>query len=88
MKNNVNAEFKDKFGEDIEKFISSYYPVDDDKLKELLTEYITKFVAPYPTLGPLNEELLQHCLKVGKSINDLPEDDEIYNKYYSPDISY
>lgn len=88
MKNNVNAEFKDKFGEDIEKFISNYYPVDDDKLKELLTEYITKFVVPYPTFGPLEEELLQHCLTVGKSIDDLPEDDEIYNKYYSPDISY
>lgn len=88
MKNNVNAEFKDKFGEDIEEFVSNYYPVDDGKLKELLTEYITKFVVPYPTFGPLEEELLQHCLSVGKSIDDLPEDDEIYNKYYSPDISY
>ena len=88
MKNNVNTEFKDKFGEDIEEFVSNYYPVDDGKLKELLTEYITKFVVPYPTFGPLNEELLQHCLKVGKSIDDLPEDDEIYNKYYNEDILY
>ena len=83
-----NAEFKDKFGKDIEEFVSSHYPVDDGKLKELLTEYITKFVVPYPVFGPLEEELLQHCLSVGKSIDDLPEDDEIYNKYYNEDILY
>lgn len=88
MKNNVNAEFKDKFGESIEEFVSSHYPVDDGELKELLTEYIMKFVVPYPTFGPLEKELLQHCLKVGKSIDDLPEDDEIYNKYYNEDILY
>src|SRR5699024_12676832 len=64
----------DLFGEDIKEFVSSHYPVDDGKLKELLTEYITKFVVPYPTFGPLEEELLQHCLSVGKSIDDLPTD--------------
>lgn len=73
---------------DVDEVLESYGIKPDNEMYSLLKEYMERFKVQWPAYGPRAVELVKHCLKVGKSIDDLPEDDEIYNKYYSPDISY
>lgn len=51
-----------------------------------ITEYVSKFHKPWPLYGPIEAELINYCIESNTSIDDLPEDDAVLNKYYKDKI--
>lgn len=47
-----------------------------------ITSYVKKFQKPWPLYGPIETELINYCIEKGISIDDLPDDDAMANKYY------
>ena len=64
-----------------------YYGWPDEQVKAI-EKYVKKFHQPWPVMGPRDVELINHCVIVGNTIDQLPDDDEFRKKYYSEDVVY
>lgn len=54
----------------------------------VMKKYIVTFKEPWGPYDPLDIDLIKHCIKLNKSVNDLPDDDPYIEKYYKKNILY
>lgn len=54
----------------------------DDYELEAMSRYVDKFDAFWPAYGPKATELINHCIDTNTALDDLPDDDLVYRKYY------
>lgn len=54
----------------------------NDKTYAAIKEYVSMFHQPWPVYGPHDIELIEYCIKNKMSIDDLPADDAMYDKYF------
>ena len=70
-----------------EEILAMYHGF-DPKLMISITNYVKKFHKPWPLYGPQEKKLIDYCINKGISIDDLPDDDAMINKYYSENTYY
>lgn len=70
-----------------DEIMEIYHGFDKETYKAI-EKYVSIFHTPWPTYGPRDVELIEHCIDLKKSIDDLPSNDKILRKYYNRNIIY
>jgi len=54
----------------------------------LIKRYVIQFKEPWALRGPMNDELILHCLDLNTRLDDLPRDDPMILKYFDGERLY
>lgn len=60
----------------------------DKEMVKSITRYVHKFHIPWSTYAPQVPELVDHCVKINTTLDDLPDNDEFYKKYVNENYLY
>lgn len=62
--------------------IMEHYKGFNKETYNAIERYVDKFGTMWPLMGPKDVELIDYCVKQGKPIDDLPDDDPMIKKYF------